>query len=170
MKKLSPDVKLGIGIILLLVIITTFAVLQRGTKKVYPTLSSISPAPDGALALKLWVEELKYGVDDEVLTNFAPPKDTSIVFMLEPLFPTEDELASVDQWVEDGGTLIAIGEQYGMYSLIDHYKFYFNYLPKTDGTPSNETPLMDSPSTLDLNNAKVRIALGSDRNVYVTLV
>ena len=170
MKKLSPDLKLGIGIILLLVVITTFAVLQRGTEETYPTLSSTSPAPDGALALKLWVEQLQYDVNDEVLANFAPPDDSTIVFMLEPLFPTEDELAAMDRWVEEGGTLIAIGEHYGMYSLIDHYKFYFNYLPNNEGAPANETPLLDSPSGLNLSNTQVRIALGSERDDYVTLI
>ena len=170
MRKLSPDVKLGIGIILLLVVITTFAVLQRGNEQVYPTLSSVSSAPDGALALKLWVKELQYEVDDHVLANFAPPEDSSILFMLEPLFPTEDELASVDKWVEEGGTLIAIGEQYGMYSLIDHYEFSFNYLPSNEGVPSNETPLLDSPSSSDLKNTKIGIALGSDRDDYVVLI
>ena len=171
MKTLSRDARLGIGVILLLVVITTFAALQRGTEEQYPKLSSLSPAPNGALALKLWVKGLQYQVDEDVLANFAPPEDTSILFMLEPLFPTEEDMASVDKWVEEGGTLIAIGEQYGMYSLIDHYKFFFNYLPNTDtGTLSNETPLLDSPSALDLKNAKVGIALGSERDDYVVLI
>ena len=56
MKRLSPDVRLGIGIILLLVVVATFAALQRGTGESYPALSTLSSAPDGALALKLWVE------------------------------------------------------------------------------------------------------------------
>lgn len=170
MKNLSPDLKLGIGVVLLLVVVTAFAVFQRGSEESYPTLSSISSTPDGALALKLWLAKLKYNVDEEVLSNFAPPEDSAILFMLEPLFPTEADMNAVDQWVEDGGTLIAIGKRYGMFSLIDHYKFYFNYLPNTDGMPSNETPLLDSPSTLDLKNTKVDIALGSERDDYVTLV
>jgi len=170
MKTLSLDLKLGIGIILLLVVITTLAALQRGTEETYPTLSSISSAPDGALALKLWVQELKYNVDEEVLANFAPPEDASVLFMLEPQFPTEADMTAVDTWVEGGGTLIAVGERYGMFSLIDHYKFYFNYLPNNDGSLSNETPLLDSPSALELNNTKVGIALGSERDDYVTLV
>jgi hypothetical protein len=170
MKNLSPDLKLGIGIILLLVVVTTFAVLQRGSQETFPPLSSISSAPDGALALKLWVKELRYNVDEQVLTTFAPPQDASILFMLEPLFPTEGEMNAVDEWVNDGGTLIAIGENYGMFSLIDHYKFYFNYLPNTDGVPDNETPLLDSPSAFEMRNAKVRMALGSERDDYVTLV
>jgi hypothetical protein len=79
-------------------------------------------------------------------------------------------MRAVDTWVEEGGTLIAIGENYGMFSLIDHYQFYFTYLPQNDGALANETPLLDSPSALDLKNAKVNIALGSERDDYVTLV
>lgn len=170
MKTLSPDLKLGLVVILLLVAVTTFAVIQRGSEEKFPALSSASSAPDGALALKMWVKALKYNVDEDVLANFAPPKDSSILFMLEPQFPTEADMNAVDTWVKDGGTLIAIGERYGMFSLIDHYKFYFNYLPNNDGTPSNETPLLDSPAGLDLKNVKAGIALGSDRDDYVTLV
>jgi len=109
MKNLSRDARLGIGVILLLVIVSTFAALQKKTEATYPPLSTISTTPDGALALKLWVKGLKYNVAEDVLTNFAPPKNTSILFMLEPLFPTEGDMKSVDQWVENGGTLIAIG-------------------------------------------------------------
>jgi len=170
MKNLSRDARLGIGIVLLLMIVSAFAATQRKTEQEYPKLSSISPAPNGALALKLWVKELQYNVDEQVLTNFAPPEDSSILLMLEPLFPTEEDMSSVDEWVEQGGTLIAIGEQYGMFSLTDHYEFFFSYLPNNSGTPSNETPLLDSPSSLDLKNAKVNIALDSDRDDYVVLV
>jgi len=170
MKNLSRNAKLGIGIVLLLVILTAFAALQRKTAAQYPKLSTISTTPDGALALKLWVKGLKYGVDEAVLTDFAPPKNTSILFMLEPLFPTDGDMKSVDQWVENGGTLIAIGDQYGMFSLIDHYKFFFNFLPNDTGMPSIGTPLLDSPASLDLKNSKPGVALASDRSDYVVLV
>jgi len=170
MRTLSRDARLVIGIIVVLVAITTFAAMQRRTQEQYPKLSTLSSAPDGALALKLWVKELQYKVDEHVLGSFAPPKDTSILFMLESISPTEGEMKAVDQWVEDGGTLIAIGGQYGMFSLIDHYNFSFQYLPSNAGTPSNETPLMDSPLGLDLKNAKAGVALGSDRDDYVVLI
>jgi len=170
MKNLPRDTRLGIGIVLLLVILTAIVALQRKTEAQYPRLSTISAAPDGALALKLWVRDLKYNVDEEVLAGFAPPKNTAILFMLEPLFPTEGDMKSVDQWVENGGTLIAIGEQYGMFSLIDHYKFFFNFLPGDPGTPSMGTPLLDSPSVPALENTKPGVALGSDRDDYVVLI
>ena len=170
MRNLSRDTKLSIGILILLVLVTIFAAIQNQTQQEHPKLSSISSAPDGALALKLWVQELHYPVDEQVLANFLPPKNVSILFMLEPLFPTEDELQALDDWVETGGTLIAIGEQYGMYSLIDHYKFDFRYLSGQNGTPAPGTPLLDSPSAVDLKNAKVQIALQSDRDDFVVLV
>jgi hypothetical protein len=132
-------------------------------------LSTLSSAPDGALALKLWSKELEYKVDERVLTNFLPPKNTSIIFMLEPLFPIETEMQPLDDWVEAGGTLIAVGEDYGMYLLIDHYQFYFTYLPGQNVSPASETPLLDSPAPLDLNNARARIALASERDDFVVL-
>jgi len=170
MKTLSRDARLGIGILLLLVIVTAFAAVQGQTGPEYPELSTLSSAPDGALALKLWVEELNYSVEEQVLANFAPPENTSILFMLEPLFPTESEMNSIDDWVEEGGTLIAIGDGYGMYSLIDHYEFSFSYLPDNSEELANQTPLFSSPSTLDLKNAKVNIALDAARDDYVVLV
>jgi len=170
MKTLSRDARLGIGILLLLVIVTAFAAVQGQTGPEYPELSTLSSAPDGALALKLWVEELNYSVEEQVLANFAPPENTSILFMLEPLFPTESEMNSIDDWVEEGGTLIAIGDGYGMYSLIDHYEFSFSYLPDNSEELANQTPLFSSPSTLDLKNAKVNIALDAARDDYMVLV
>jgi len=170
MKNLPRDTKLAIGILLLLVAATALAAVQKQTGPEYPTLSSLSPAPDGALALKLWVKELQYNVDEQVLANFTAPENTSILFMLEPLFTTESEMKSIDDWVEGGGTLIAIGERYGMYSVIDHYKFFFSYLPDSNGTPASGTPLMASPSAVDMKNAGVNIALGSERDDYVVLV
>ena len=170
MKPLSRDAKLGIGILLILVVVTAFAAVQGQTGPEYPELSTLSSAPNGALALKLWVKELKYSVEEQVLVNFSPPENTSILFMLEPLFPTEGEMESVDDWVEEGGTLIAIGEGYGMYSLIDHYKFSFSYLPDNSDPPASETLLLNSPSALDLKNAKVNIALDTERDDYVVLV
>jgi len=90
MKSLSRDARLVIGVIVLLVAITTFTIMQRRTQEQYPKLSTLSSAPDGALALKLWVRELQYNVDEQVLGSFAPPKDASIVFMLESISPTEE--------------------------------------------------------------------------------
>ncbi len=169
MKNLSRDTKLLIGIMLILAIITALAAVQQNAQKKDPVLSSLSSAPDGALALKLWVQALNYNVDEQVIGDFIPPKNASILFVLEPLFPTETELQPLDDWVEAGGTLIAIGDQYGMYVLLDHYHFGLDYLPENVTSPANETPLLDSPVGLDLKNVKVKTVLQSERDDFVVL-
>ena len=170
MKVLSRDARLLIGIFFVLVILTVILAVKRGTEQRYAKLSSLSPAPNGALALRLWVEELKYNVDEQVLATYVPPEEASIVFMLEPLFPTEIEMKAMDDWLEQGGTLIVIGEQYGMYSVIEHYQFFFRSLPDHDSGPEVETPLLNSPSVLELKNTNVRSALNSERDDFVVLV
>ena len=166
----SRDSKLGIGLVLLLVVITALAATQEQAQQEYPVLSTLSSAPNGALALKLWVQELNYDVEQQTPASFAPPENTSILFMLEPLFPTEGEMDAVDTWVEEGGTLIAIGEAYGMYSLIDHYEFFFDYLPANPEVPVPDAPLLTSPAASEFTNATVRLALASARDDYVTLI
>ena len=169
MKNLSRDSKLAIGVLLLLVMITIFAAIQGGGEQQYPLLSSLSSAPDGALALKLWMKELQYNIDEEVLENFIPPKKASILLMLEPLSVTESEMQAIDDWVEAGGTLIAIGDQYST-ALMDHYQFTFNYLFDPAGTPGNATPLFSSPSVVDVSTTEVNLALQSERDDFVVLV
>ena len=145
MKSLSRDTKLVIGILVLLVTVTVLAALQKQTQQQYPALSTISSAPNGALAFKLWVQDLHYNVDEAVLENFIPPQNASILFVLEPLFPAEEEVQAIEEWVKEGGTLIAIGEQYGMYSLAGHFDFEFSYLADPSAEATIETPLVESP-------------------------
>ena len=170
MKNLSRDTRLAIGILVLLLLVTTFAALQRETRQQYPPLSSLSAAPNGALALKLWVKELQYEVNEQVLGSFIPPKDASILLMLDPVLPAENEMQALDHWVESGGTLIAMGEQYSMYSLADHYQFVLNYLSNQNVVPASETPLFGSPSAVDLKNAEVSYVLESERDDFIVLI
>jgi hypothetical protein len=170
MKKLSPDTKLGVGVVLLLVLVTVFVAAQQEPEQEYPALSSLSPAPNGALALKLWVKELGYAVNEQTIASFAPPEDASILFMLEPLFPMEGEMVSIDDWVDEGGTLIVIGDQYGMYSLIDHYDFSFSFPPERTGLLGFEAPLLLSPTESAQSASSVRVTLDSERDDYVTLM
>ncbi len=150
-------------------VVTVFAALQKQTKQQYPALSTISSAPDGALALKLWVQDLHYKVDETVLESFTPPGNASILFVLEPIFPAEEELQAIEEWVKEGGTLIAIGEQYGMYSLVEHFDFDFSYLADPTSEAAIETPLVESPAVPALSNLRPRVGLRSTRNDYVVL-
>jgi len=168
-KTLSRDTKLGLGILLALVGMIIFAAIKQPTEETYPRLSSLSSAPDGALALKLWLQELNYPVDEQVLESFTPPDKATILFALEPFFINATELKALDQWVENGGTLIAVGEQYGMYALVDHYDFAVEYLPEGEAQPAVETPLWNSPLSGDMTNLQVRSALVTERDDHIVL-
>ena len=170
MKRLSRDAKLGIGILVLLLAVTVFAATRKQTEQVFPRLSTLSSAPDGGLALKLWMEELNYLVYDETLASFAPPENTTIIFMLEPFFPTENEMDTLDEWVEAGGTLILVGDRYGAYSAVDHYDFSFSYQAGTANGLKIETPLLLSPSSFTPSDTETRITLESERDDYVVLM
>jgi hypothetical protein len=135
-----------------------------------PSLASTSSAPDGALALKLWTEKLGYQVDEEMPSEFEVPAGTGLVFILEPGPMTADDLESLDEWVQAGGTLIAAGEFRGMYDLARHYDFSFQIAPSTlEGvlpqTPLLASPLLDRPAAL---NAEV--GFRTTRRDFVTLV
>jgi hypothetical protein len=169
MRGLSRDARLSIGILVLLVAVTIFAAVQKKTEQQYPALSSISPAQDGALALKRWVKDLHYPVDETVLESFIPPREASILFVLEPMLPADQELKALDDWVKDGGTLIAVGEQYGMYTLAGHFDFDFSYLADQAAETTVETPLVESPAIPALKNLTARVGLHSSRDDYVVL-
>lgn len=168
MKQFSRDTKVAIGALVLLVLVTALAGAGKQTETERPGLSSLSAEPNGALALKLWLKALKYEVDEQVLGNFIPPKDASILFMLEPISPTESELQPLDDWVEAGGTLITIGEQYSAYPVFQHYRFEFDY-PAEDGTPANATPLFDSPAVPRVRGVQTWVTLESERDDFVVL-
>jgi hypothetical protein len=159
-----------VGILLVLVIVTVLAATQRQVEQVFPVLSSLSATPDGALALKLWMEELRYEVKENELASFIPPEEASIILMLEPSPSTEGELQAIDSWVEDGGTLIVIGERYGMLPVLDHFRFSFGYSQDDTSTPAVQTPLLRSPSSFAPKNTKARIVINSERDDYVVLM
>src|SRR5689334_2899079 len=131
--KFTRDVWLALGLIFTLVVIMTFVALgqQQGEQQL-PALTSTSNAPDGALALKLWLRQMDYPVLDELLSSFVLPEGAKIALILEPSFVQEEELDVLDDWVKSGGTLIAAGNV-GMGRLSEHFDFkldYWNTTPK----------------------------------------
>lgn len=170
MKRSMHDVKLGLGILVALVSIVVLVTMQQEARPVYPKLSSLSSDPQGALALKLWMDELNYMVEDQVSASFNPPPAATILLALEPLAVTTSELATLDEWVEDGGNLIAIGEQYGMYVLARHYGFSLELLPGSDTTINLETPFWNSPAPLEMPKLQPQFALIPERDDHVVLI
>jgi hypothetical protein len=140
----SSDFWLASGLFLLLVIVTALAAVQQAQDELSPPLSSLSTAPGGVRALRLWLAELGYAVDDEPLAHFIPPPRAALIFMLEPLPGiTEEEWQALDLWVEAGGVLILAGNQFGSLGAMRHYGFGLS--PVSAETLAVPTPLLVSP-------------------------
>lgn len=165
--RLSRDSWLGLGLVLLLILVMTAAAMQQQNAQAIPYLST-SNAPDGTLALKLWLERLGYPLRKETVADFAPPADTDIVLMLQPLGEVSyGEWKTINTWVEEGGTLIAAGDNLAARSVFVYYDFNREFLPTAAPPLSAHTPLLISPPQANPAKFTALYGLTSERRDYV---
>jgi hypothetical protein len=168
--RLSHDSWLAIGLVALLSVITVAAAYQQNKSQTIPYLAT-SAAPDGTLALKLWLTDLGYSPLEEAQSVFEPPQDVKLILVLEPLLTISDnEWKSLDQWVENGGTLILAGD--GMPSLyaFDHFKFSLKYLDVQADSLSAAAPILLSPPQTDLAPVASDLYFSSTQTDFVPLL
>jgi hypothetical protein len=167
MKQLSRDSWLAIGLFVVLLLVTVAAAIQQTREKAPPPLASFSSASDGARALWLWLAELDYSVNYEAAKVFRLPQETSLILMLEPFTEiTPDEWQTIDKWVEGGGTLVLVGDQWGTALAVRHYEFNLRYLPPPTSTLNAQTPLLVSPP-LTSANVQPRAYFETSRDDFV---
>jgi hypothetical protein len=114
-----------VGVILAAILTVTFA---PGPKP--PPTSVRSSGPQGALALRLWLERIGYETR-ELVSKSIQPGDLDVIFALNPRTPyTEEEARHLRDWVRRGHTLIVAGSPYAVNSLLASYDvslFYLSY-------------------------------------------
>jgi hypothetical protein len=96
------------GLIMLLLLITVGGSLLNMREQL-PAYSSLSNAPDGARALRLWLEEMGYRVNDQTGATFSIPSGTDQVIILEPLLTsniTKQDWKKISDWVSNGGQVL----------------------------------------------------------------
>ena len=168
--RLSRDSWLAIGLVILLSVITVAAAIQQNKAQAIPYLSS-SSAPDGTLALKLWLAELGYPPVEDTQSYFGAPQNTQLILVLEPILPiTARELDQLDQWVEAGGTLILAGKGGYIFDAFYHYKFSLGFLAAQADSFSVAAPLLLSPPQTDPAPVAPDLYLDSARTDFVTLL
>lgn len=95
---------------LLLLIVAILSVLSSTSSAPATPLSLDSPAPDGALALQLWLSRIGYSVQRE--DSYAVPTGGGTLLVLEPgRQPSRQEAAGLLQWTRGGGRLIVITDE-----------------------------------------------------------
>ena len=143
--KLTRDSWLAIGLLLILVIImglVAFGQQQQG--KTLPALTSSSSAPNGTLALKLWLQKLNYSVIEDAPAIYKMPEAAKIVLILEPSEQLSSlELKTLDDWVRKGGTLIAASENTA--DIAEYYDFKMAFFDPAPAQFTLQTPLLQNP-------------------------
>lgn len=143
--KLSRDTWLAIGVISILIMITIAVTVQQAPG--IPYLSS-SSAPDGTLALKLWLESLGYSLsEDPSSAAFQPPQNADLIFILQPIVGiTNDEWSRLDERVINGATLLLAGDSLQTMDALRHYGFSTAVLDQQTTLITVSNPLLASPS------------------------
>ncbi len=167
---ISRDSWLAIGLFIVLALVTAVSLYQQTVGQPVPPLTAVSTQPDGARAFWLWLEEMGYEVTDRVWSTFQIPENTAVVLILSPnTFILDDEWDLIDDWVDDGGTLILGGTDFLTDQLFRHYDFEIDYRNPTTDEAFTNTPLMASPPSEPILSPLNSPGLVSQRDDYVTL-
>lgn len=168
--KLSREALFSLSLVLAMLALTALGLYQDIREPTIP-LDSESTSPIGALALKRWVPQLGYTLDETRLTEFDVPAGTDMVLMLEPTEPVTDaEWDVVDAWVEDGGTLLVAGQE-GMTPVVfDRYQVRQRVIFQSSSEWSPQSPLLLDPALEPTENELLLFGLTPNRDDVVTLV
>jgi len=166
--KLSRDVLLAIGLVVILTLITAVSLYQEAKDEITPPiLASFSSEPNGSKALFLWLTELNYQVDNSSQSEFKIPNNTDVVLILEPTQAIlETDWQKIDTWINNGGTLLLVGNQ--VYSNLGFSHFEFTTSGPINEASFLQTPLLNSPPQISLEQIRTRSHFSSERSDFVT--
>jgi len=133
-----------------------------------PTLSVRSVEPDGAMALRLWLEKQGYTVR-ELLSKPIQPDDASVLFILAPLdvYPTP-EITAISNWVSAGHSLIVAGYPSEVNDVLVPYDLHLEFRVDESHSEYSQTgPALLSPP---FDKAKIDPVVEISPNQSDTLV
>ena len=113
----------------------------------YPPLTSRSNQPNGARALRLWLEGLGYHVTELNRRPYAVDADTRLLLVLAPFFPqvTQQEADRLAEWVRGGGTLVVAVDFFAPSVLLKAVGIEVKRLDENLGIVSLAQPVLVSP-------------------------
>jgi hypothetical protein len=110
-----------------------------------PPLSIRSGEADGAMVLRLWLEQSGYHVR-ELLSDSIDPEGVDALFVLNPLIAySPDEAARIRDWVRRGKTLIVTGRPGAVGELLEPFRVSLSRLPEIVATLSPSGLTLLSP-------------------------
>ncbi len=166
MRRISRDTWVALvvlGVLLLAIIATTLR--QTNQETPLPTLATFSTQPAGGQAFFAWLDQLGYETGTAMPGLFRPPARADVLFIMEPtvnIAPAEWEI--LDEWVDEGGTLILVGDSFNTIFVWQHYDVFRLSVLDT-GAPIEPAPSLASPPLGDnLRNTAPRAALNHNRD------
>ncbi len=150
--RLSRDTLLVIGLLALLVVVSTIAALNQPSEPPLP-LSIRSTAPGGTRAFRLWMEALGHRVDDRLLRSYRVPDGTDLVVIFEPTFSISvSDRRELERHVDSGGSVLLVGRQFPTVALAQELGIVTQPILSASGFTGPALPGFDSPlitSTVD---------------------
>ena len=167
----SRDTYLTAAIFLALIVALVYEARQQAAvPETLPYLAS-STSPEGTAALYRWLDELGYPTSNEALDLFSLPPTAEIIFLLNPSQRiTDGEWETLNNWVNEGGTLVVAGTQSSASAVFGRLDFRPIALEEGDQPvwlAAPFAPAPDQPAPLTANRAWV--GLESTRTDFVPL-
>lgn len=170
--RLSRDTLFTIGLFIILAVLTAgAAVWQAQQDTINPPLSSLSADPNGAKALRDWLNETGYQTTHDTPGRFQPTPTATLALLLEPTQPiSAAQWDTLDQWVEEGGLLFITGSGFNILPVFNHYDVTLNYrLGETTELPIQQTtPFFQAPPLTNLTNTRPEAYLFTNRHDTIT--
>lgn len=144
MKRLTDTQYLIFGLIGIVLAAYIVALVNPARPEPGP-LSAESAKRDGALALRLWLEESGYIV--QTFTDEVSLDDLDLLLVLNPPAPySVSEAREVWEWINSGGRLIAAGTPFRIQSLLDVFDVRLEDFYVDTEANSQTAPLLQSPT------------------------
>ena len=171
MRRPGRDALLVAGLLVVLALVTALAAARQTQQATPPALASFSNAPDGARALKLWLQDLGYTVRDDSPDPFAVPAAARLAFVLEPSTEvTAGEWRALDDWVTAGGTLVLAGDGPGMQLAAEHYDLTLADLNSPADSLTAQLPVFGSPPLMSAAPVQAQAYLMTPRTDVAPLL
>jgi hypothetical protein len=167
--KSRRDTWLVISLFLILIVVTVLLSIQRSRQAELPAYYSHSNQPNGARALRLWLESQNYVILDDILETevFIPPQEARLIFILEPEVFSQNDLEALDSWVKTGNILVIAGNNPGSLELASHYEFEPIFYPTPLSKVNQPVPLLLAPPLPADFEIGTKISFSSTRTDYV---
>jgi hypothetical protein len=157
-----------LGLLLLAIIATT--VWQTNQETPLPTLATFSTQPAGGQAFHTWLDQLGYEVGTKMPGRFQPPATADLLFIMEPTINiTSAEWETLDEWVDEGGTLILVGDSFNTLFAFEHYEVSRFSVMDTNAFVEPAPSLASPPLNNTLSNTSPQAVLDHRREAVEEL-